>query len=116
MKDAVLKGVTTKLAKQVSGHTLIMYDMQFASRMFALAATQATRTASQISDDRPSLEARLHQVLQMDSILRSGAAVAQIESDHRNDSEAVRSGLFEAWVVTYGSCFNSGLAARGESL
>ena len=60
MKDAVLKVVTTKLAKQVSGYTLLQYDMQFSSRMFALAAKQATRTAAQYSADRPSLEAKFH--------------------------------------------------------
>lgn len=105
MKDSVLKVVTTKQAKQVGGYAMIMDDMQFSSRMFALAAKQATRTAAQISDDRSSPEARSNQLLQMDAILRAGATVAQIESDQRNDSEAVRWGLFAAGVITYGRCF-----------
>jgi hypothetical protein len=112
MKDAVLKVVTTKLAKQVSGYALIMFDMQFSSRMFGLAAKQATRTAAQISNERPSVESRFQPLLQMDPILRAGATIATIDLDYRNDSEAIKSGLFEAGVVTYGRCFNSGIRTR----
>jgi hypothetical protein len=108
MADMKLKVVSTKLAKQVSGYALLMYDMQFASRVFGLAAKHETRTPDQIRDTRPSLDARFRQLLAIDPILRAGATVAQIDSDGRNESEAVKSALFEAGIVTYGRCFNSG--------
>ena len=106
------KVVSTPLAKQVSGHTLLMYDMQFASRVFGLAAKHEMRTPDQIRDSRPSLDTRLDQLRSTDPVLRAGATVAQIDSDGRNESETVRSALFEAGIVTYGRCFNSGLRTQ----
>jgi hypothetical protein len=103
------KVVSTKAAKQVSGYALLRYDMQFASRVFGLAAKHEMRTPDQIRDSRPSLDARFRQLRSMDPVLRAGATVAQIDSDGRNESETVRSALFEAGIVTYGRCFNSGL-------
>ena len=108
MADVKLKIVSTKLAKQVSGYALLMYDMQFASRVFGLAAKHETRTSDQKRDSRPSQDARFRQLLELDPILRAGATIAQIDSDDRNESEAVKSALFEAGIVTYGRCFNSG--------
>lgn len=112
MDGAGLKVVTTKLAKQVSGYTFLIYDMQFAARMFALAARQPVRTEAEIWDDRPSSETRKSLLLEAEPFLRAGAHVAQIDNDARSESEAVTSGLFEAAVVTYGLCFNSGLRTR----
>src|SRR5215467_1488079 len=103
------KIVSTKLAKQVSGYALLMYDMQFASRVFGLAAKYETRTPDQIRASRPSVDTRVRQFQAMDPVLRAGATVAQIDSDGRNESETVKAALFEAGIVTYGRCFNSGL-------
>jgi hypothetical protein len=46
MTEKKLKVVTTKLAKQVSGYTLIMYDMQFAAEVFGLAAKLEVRSSA----------------------------------------------------------------------
>lgn len=86
-----------------------MYDMQFAARVFGLATKVEERSLAEKSDSRPSVEMRFGQLLQLDPFLRAGAAVAQIDQDSRNENEAVRSALFEAGIVTYGRCFNSGL-------
>lgn len=109
MGDNRIKEITTKLAKQVSGYAMIMYDMQFAARVFGLAAKVEERSPAQKLDSRPSVEMRFRQLLQLDPIMRAGAAVAQIDQDNRNEKEAVKSALFEAGIVTYGRCFNSGL-------
>jgi hypothetical protein len=109
MADGKIKVVSTKLAKQVSGYALLGYDMQFASRVFGLAAKCEVRTQEEIHDNRPSLDTRFRELVAMDPFLRAGATVAQIDADGRNESEAVRSALFEAGIVTYGRCFNSGL-------
>jgi hypothetical protein len=109
MANMKAKVVSTKLAKQVSGYALLMYDMQFASHTFGLAAKQEMRTPNEIRDSRPSLDTRARQLRAIDPVLRAGATVALIDSDGRNESETVRSALFEAGIVTYGRCFNSGL-------
>jgi hypothetical protein len=109
MTEKKLKVITTKLAKQVSGYTLIMYDMQFAAEVFGFAAKLEVRSRAQRRDSLPSVEMRLGQLLQLDPILRAGATVAQIEQDNRNENEVVQSALFEAGIVTYARCFNSGL-------
>lgn len=106
------KVVTTKLAKQLSGYTLIMYDMQFTDRIFGFAAKIEVRSPAQICDSRPSADTRFRQLLQLDPILRAGATVAQIDQDNRNENEVVQSALFEAGIVTYCRCFNSGLRTR----
>src|SRR6266576_133920 len=103
-----LKLVATKLGKQVSDHALLMFDMQFAGRAFGMAGKCEARTAEQMQAARPSITDRVGLLTEMDPILRAGAAVAQIDSDIRNDSEAVKSALFEAGIITYGRCFNSG--------
>jgi len=103
-----LKVVSTKLAKRASGYALLLADMQFASRVFGIAAKLENRTPEQIRGARPSLEARCRQLLEFDPFLRAGAAVAQIDRDIRNDSEATKAALFEAGIITYGRCFNSG--------
>lgn len=103
-----LKLVTTKLAKRVSGLALLMYDMQFAARAFDLATKRPARSPADRLASRPSAEARVSQLIALDSFLRQGAAVAQIEADHRNESEAERCALFEAGVVTYARCFTNG--------
>lgn len=103
-----LKLVTTKLAKRVSGLALLIYDMQFAARAFDLATKRPIRSPADQLASRPSAEARTSQLLALDPLLRQGAAVAQIEEDHRNESEAERCALFEAGVVTYARCFTNG--------
>lgn len=112
MTEKKLKVVTTKIAKQLSGYTLIMYDMQFSAKVFGLAAKLKVRSPAQRSANRPSIDMRFHQLLQLDSILRAGATVAQIDQDNRNENEVLQSALFEAGIVTYGRCFNSGLRTR----
>jgi hypothetical protein len=112
MTEKKLKVVTTKLAKQVSGYTLIMYDMQFAANVFGIAAKLEVRSPVQRYESLPSVDMRFRQLLQLDPILRAGDAVAQIDQDNRNENEVVQSALFEAGIVTYGRCFNSGLRTR----
>lgn len=106
------KVVTTKLSKQVSGYTLIMNDMQFAAKVFGFAAKLEVRSPAQISDSRQSVDTRFRQLLQLDPFLRVGATVAQIDQDNRNENEVMQSALFEAGIITYGRCFNSGLRTR----
>jgi hypothetical protein len=103
-----LKIVSTKPAKRASGFALLLADMQFASRVFGIAAKLEKRTPEQIHGSRPSLDARQRQLLEFDPFLRAGATVAQVDGDVRNDSEATKAALFEAGVITYGRCFNSG--------
>jgi hypothetical protein len=55
---------------------------------------------------------RFRQLLQLDPILRGGATVALIDQDNRNKNEVLQSALFEAGIVTYSRCFNSGLRTR----
>jgi len=107
-----VKVVSTKLAKQVSGFTLILNDMEFSARMFSLAAAQATRTPAQALDVPSLAEAKARELWQFEPLLRKGATVAHIDSAPHNDSEATKIGLFEAGIVTYGRCFNSGLRTR----
>lgn len=83
--------------------------MEFAGRAFELAAIRGDRSAPV---QRPSLEDRARLWLAMDPILRAGAAIGQFDEDGRNESEAEKSALFEAGIVTYGRCFNSGLRTR----
>ena len=84
----------TKLAKKLSGYTLIRYDMQFSGRVFGLAAKQEQRTAKDMSESLPSVEMRVHQLFQLDPILRAGASVAQIDPDYRNETEDNVQGRF----------------------
>lgn len=107
-----MKVVTTKLAKRVSGLTLILNDMEFSARMFALAAAQPTRPPEQVRDTHASAETRVRELWQLEPILRRGATVAHFEPNSQDDSEATKVGLFEAGIVTYGRCFNSGLRTR----
>ena len=103
-----LKVVPTKLAKQVGDYALLLFDMQFAGRAFGLAAQQKTRSAEQVRAAQPSAAARLRVFQELDPLLRAGAALAQMDQDKRTDTEAVKAALFEAGVITYGRCFNSG--------
>jgi hypothetical protein len=45
----------------------------------------------------------------MDPILRVGATIGQLDEDDSNESEVEKRALFEAGILTYGRCFNSGL-------
>jgi hypothetical protein len=103
-----MKLVTTKMAKRVSGLALLMYDMQFAARAFDLATKCPVRSPADRLASRPSAEAKINQLIALDPLLRRGAAVAQIDADHRNESEAERCALFEAGVITYARCFTNG--------
>src|SRR5260221_3563666 len=111
MPHSGLKIVKSKLAKQLSGYSLILNDMEFCAHSFALAAKARTRSRAQIASG-PSAKARAEQIFALDSLLRAGAVVGQFEQDPRDDSEVLRSALFEAGIVTYGRCFNSGLRTR----
>jgi hypothetical protein len=112
MAAMTLKAVSTRLAKQVSGYSFLMHDMQFASRVFSLAATLETRTPAEILATRASPDARMRQLLELDPLLRAGAVVAQIDPDDRTDGEIMKAALFEAGIVTYGRCFASGQRTR----
>ena len=112
MSKNAIKVVTTKLGKKLSGYLFLKYDMEFAARAFALAAMRGVRSVPERLTGRPSVEDRTRLWQAMDPILRAGAAIAQIDEDDRSESEAERSALFEAGIVTYGRCFNSGLRTR----
>jgi hypothetical protein len=112
MSESRLKVANTKLAKQLSAFALIINDMEFCARTFTLAAKLPSRSSSQVTRDRPSATARLELIFAFDPILRAGAAVGQFEEDLRDDNEVLKSALFEAAIVTYGRCFNSGLRTR----
>jgi len=103
-----IKLVTTKLAKQVSGYALLKDDMEFAARVFGLAAKRHVRSVAERQANRPSAEAKARLLFALDPILRAGASVGQFDEDNRNESEVERCALFEAGIVTYGRCFSSG--------
>jgi hypothetical protein len=99
----------TKLAKQVSSYSLIANDMEFCARAFRLAADLPVRTPEEALEAKPTAEERTNQIWQFEPLLRAGAAVASFEGDQRTDSETMKAALFEAAVVAYGRCFNTGL-------
>lgn len=112
MAGMALKLVSTKLAKQLSGYALLKFDIEYAARVFGLAAKYEDRTPERIQATRPSADDRIRALFAFEPILRKGGGVAQMDSDTRTDTEAVKSALFEAGVITYGRCFTSGARTR----
>lgn len=82
--------------------------MEYAARVFGLAAGFEQRTTAQLQAERPSAYERMQALWTFEPILRQGGGVAQMDPDVRNDAEAVKSALFEAGVITYARCFVSG--------
>jgi len=50
----------------------------------------------------------MNQLWQAEPFLRHGATVANFDAEDRTDQEVSKAALFEAAVVTYGRCFNTG--------
>jgi|GEM_PF-3762800 len=107
-----LKHVATKLAKQLSGYALLKFDMEYAARVFGLAAECEDRTVEQVQADHPSADERMQALWAFEPILRRGGGVAQMDSDTRNTDEAIKCALFEAGVITYARCFVSSARTR----
>ena len=99
---------TTKLAKQLSAYALIDNDLTFCARAFALAAQTTVRTPQEKAESRPIAQEQMNQLWQAEPLLRHGATVANFDAEDRTDQEVSKAALFEAAVVTYGRCFNTG--------
>lgn len=112
MSSSGLRLIKTKPAKQISGYYMIMHDMQFAARVFGLAAKIEERTAEQKINGYPTADEEFRLIQRLDPFLRAGVPIARIDSDNRNENETMRSALFEAGIIAYGRCFNSGLRTR----
>jgi hypothetical protein len=103
-----MRTVNTKLAKQLSSYSLIVNDFEFSAKSFGLASRIPVRTPDEVQAGMLSAEDRAGQLWQFEPLLRVGAAVAQFDGDQKTDNETMKAALFEAGVVTYGRCFNSG--------
>ena len=105
----------TKLAKQLSSFALIGNDLQFCARAFRHASSLPVRISEEALKEKASAEERRDQIWQFEPFLRAGATVASFEGEERTDNETIKAALFEAAVVTYGRCFNTGLRTRLQS-
>lgn len=101
-----IKLAETKISKQLSAYSLIHYDIDFARNALYMASKIEVEQLNIPADQYT--KSHVLAMMSMDAVLKAGGAVATADANV-STIDIMKGALFEAAIVSYARCFNSGL-------